>query len=305
MLTVIIATRDRATLLASALDALLGQQDPGVPVEILIVDNASVDDTPAIVKDAAARTAIPVIYLRENRPGKSYALNTAVAHARGDLLVFTDDDVLPGERWLAEYVKAFSDTSVDYAAGRILPLWESTPPTWMSPALHGVLSIPDGGSRPLRLGPGAADHIMPIGCNMAVRRHAIDRIGGWDPDLGKLEGTLRTGEDHDFALRLTAAGLAGVYVPEAVVQHRVPADRLRQAYVRRWFFENGAIVARLERRYPSTNSYLLNVPRYIWKRALRDAWTAVTAVVRGDLKRVVAGTMRLTWFGGYLRARWS
>lgn len=303
MLTVIIATRNRAALLASTLDALIRQEDPGEPVEILVVDNGSGDDTPAVVSDAAARATARVIYLREDRPGKSHALNTAVAHARGDLIVLTDDDVVPGERWLREYRRAFDETGADYAAGRIVPLWESTPPAWMSPALHGVLSIPDGGSRRLLLGAGA--DVMPIGCNMAVRRHAIDRIGGWDPDLGKLEGTLRTGEDHDFALRLTAAGLAGVYVPEAVVQHRVPADRLRQAYVRRWFFENGAIVARLERRYPSTDSYLLKVPRYLWKRALRDAWTAATAVVRGDLKRVVAGTMRLTWFSGYLRARWS
>ncbi len=303
VLTVIIATRNRAALLASTLDALIRQEDPGEPVEILVVDNGSGDDTPAVVSDAAARATARVIYLREDRPGKSHALNTAVAHARGDLIVLTDDDVVPGERWLREYRRAFAETDADYAAGRIVPLWESTPPAWMSPALHGVLSIPDGGSRRLPLGAGA--DVMPIGCNMAVRRHAIDRIGGWDPDLGKLEGTLRTGEDHDFALRLTAAGLAGVYVPEAVVQHRVPADRLRQAYVRRWFFENGAIVARLERRYPSTDSYLLKVPRYLWKRALRDAWIAVTAVVRGDLKRVVAGTMRLTWFSGYLRARWS
>ena len=303
MLTVIIATRNRAALLASTLDALIRQEDPGEPVEILVVDNGSVDETPAVVSDAAARATAQVIYLREDRPGKSHALNTAVAHARGDLIVLTDDDVVPDERWLREYRRAFAETDADYAAGRIVPLWESTPPAWMSPALHGVLSIPDGGSRRLLLGAGA--DVMPIGCNMAVRRHAIDRVGGWDPDLGKLEGTLRTGEDHDFALRLTAAGLAGMYLPEAVVQHRVPADRLRQAYVRRWFFENGAIVARLERRYPSTNAYLLKVPRYLWKRALRDAWTALTAVVRGDLKRVVAGTMRLTWFSGYLRARWS
>jgi glucosyl-dolichyl phosphate glucuronosyltransferase len=303
VLTVIIATKDRAALLASTLNALIRQEDPGEPVEILVVDNGSVDETPAVVRDAAARATAPVIYLREDRPGKSHALNTAVAHARGDVIVLTDDDVLPGERWLREYLRAFAETDADYAAGRIVPLWERTPPAWMSPALHGVLSIPDGGSRRLPLGHGSA--IMPIGCNMAVRRHVIDHVGGWDPDLGKLEGTLRTGEDHDFALRLTAAGYSGVYVPEAVVQHRVPADRLRQAYIRRWFFENGAIVAGLERRYPSTNSYLLNVPRYLWKRALRDAWTAVTATVRGDVKRAVAGTMRLTWFSGYLRARWS
>ena len=77
---------------------------------------------------------------------------------------------------------------------------------------------------------GIHDQVMPIGANMAIRRHVLDRIGGWNPDLGKLKNTLRTGEDHEFALRLLAAGFAGVYEPEASVLHRVPADRLRLSY---------------------------------------------------------------------------
>jgi glycosyltransferase involved in cell wall biosynthesis len=302
MISVIIATRDRASLLALTLDALAEQQYAGT-FEVLVADNGSTDTTRAVVEAAAART--PVSYLREDRPGKSYALNTAVATARGDLILLTDDDVLPSPGWLAAFRRAFDETGAGFAAGRILPLWEAPPPPWMSPSLHGVLAIPDGGERRLSLGPGLNTHIMPIGANMAVRRTLVDRVGGWNTSLGKLQGTLRTGEDHEFAVRLIEAGAAGVYEPAAVVRHRVPAERLRRDYFQRWFHENGAIVAAIERDHPTTDHYLLKVPRYLWRRALGDAAAAALAVVKRDGKRAAAAEMRLRWFAGYAGARWS
>jgi cellulose synthase/poly-beta-1,6-N-acetylglucosamine synthase-like glycosyltransferase len=304
MISVLIATRDRARLLEVTLGALTGQEWPGQPYEVLVVDNASADDTRSVVEAAAARSPVPIVSLHEARSGKSRALNTAVAHARGDLLVLTDDDVVPSPGWLGAYARAFENPSVDYAVGRILPLWEASPPSWMSPALYGVLAIPDGGTKRLPLGRRLNDHIMPIGANMAVRRRVIDQIGGWNPDLGKLQHTLRTGEDHEFALKMTAAGLRGVYEPDAWVRHRVPADRLTRRYFRQWFFENGAIVAGLEARFPTTNRYVLGVPRYLWRQALVALGSSLSGRLTGDTKRAVAGEMRVRWFAGYLLGRW-
>jgi glycosyltransferase involved in cell wall biosynthesis len=303
-ISVIIATRDRARLLSQTLDAIVAQPAPG-PFELIVVDNASVDDTRSVVDAVARRCSVPVTYLREERPGKSHALNTAVAHAAGDLLVLTDDDVLPSPEWLRAYRRSFEDVSVDYAAGRILPLWEAPPPRWMSPALYGVLAIPDGGEVRVPLGRGINERIMPIGCNMAIRRHVVERIGGWDTALGKLQGTLRTGEDHEFALRMTRAGFRGVYEPTAWVRHRVPAERLRPGYFRRWFSDNGAIVAGLERAYPSTTRYVLGVPRYLWRQMLQTAGRTVKAAIAFDRPRLMAGEMRLRWFAAYVAARWG
>jgi glycosyltransferase involved in cell wall biosynthesis len=302
MISVIIATRDRASLLAGTLGAIAGQERAGA-FEVLVADNGSTDSTRAVVEAAAGRA--PVLYLREDRLGKSYALNTAVVTARGDLIVLTDDDVLPSPGWLAAFRRAFDETGADFAAGRILPLWEAPPPPWMSPSLHGVLAIPDGGESRLPLGHGSNRHIMPIGANMAVRRALLERIGGWNTSLGKLEGTLRTGEDHEYALRLMAAGVTGVYEPAALVRHRVPADRLSRVYFQRWFHENGAIVAEIERDHPTTDRYLLNVPRHLWRRALTDAGAAALALIKRDEKRAAAAEMRLRWFAGYAGARWS
>ena len=303
MISIVIATRDRAALLHDTLEAISRQESPGCPFEVMVVDNASVDDTPAVVDLAASRMNVPVKYLRESRPGKSHALNTAVVEARGDILVFTDDDVLPAPGWLAAYMRAFNETGADYAVGRILPLWEAPAPKWMSPALYGVLAVPDGGTSRLLLENGVNEEIMPLGANMAIRRRVLGVIGGWNPDLGKLQGTLRTGEDHEFALRMAAAGFTGVYEPEAAVQHRVPAERLRLPYFLRWFYDNGGIEAGLERDYPTTSRYLLNIPRHLWRQLIVDSASLALALPRFDLRAAVARSMRLVWFAGYARTR--
>ena len=304
MISVIIATRNRAALLARTLEAISGQEPPGCPFEVLVVDNASTDSTPAVVTAAAAAADAPIRYLHEPRSGKSYALNTAVEHARGDVLVLTDDDVLPAPGWLAAYRRAFAEPAADFVVGRILPLWEASPPRWLTPALYGVLAIPDGGTEQRPIARGTNEHIMPLGANMAIRRHVVERVGGWNPDLGKLEGTLRTGEDHEFALEMLAAGFTGVYEPAASVRHRVPADRLRLAYFARWFYDNGGIAARLEDRYPTTDRYVLGVPRYFWRQTATDLWTACRGAATLDSQRATAGGMRAAWAAGYLNARW-
>lgn len=304
MISVLIATRDRAPLLAATLEALSQQESPGQPVEIVVVDNASTDGTLAVIERARAACA-NLVYIREERPGKSHALNTALAQLKGDLIVLTDDDVLPARGWLAAYARAFETSSADFVVGRILPMWEEQPPRWLSPALYGVLAIPDGGTVGLPIARGLNEHIMPLGANMAVRRRIVDRIGGWSPDLGKLQGTLRTGEDHEFALRMLMAGFNGWYEPDAWVRHRVPADRLRLPYFSKWFHDNGAVEAQLERRYPTTHRYVFGVPRYLWRQAALDVSSALVGMARRDWARAAAGQMRTLWFAGYVRERWQ
>lgn len=304
-ISVLIATYNRAALLRSTLDAIVRQEDPGCAFEVIVADNASTDDTPTVVQTIARQTSVPVRYVREEKPGKSHALNTIISLAHGDLLVLTDDDVLPSPGWLCAYVDVFRTSEVDFAAGRIVPLWEAQPPHWLSPALYGVLAVPDGGSTRVRLSGAPNDTIMPIGANMAIRRSVVERVGGWNPALGKLDGTLRTGEDHEFALKMFDAGLVGVYEPRAEVAHRVPADRLRRSYLRRWFAENGVIEAGLEIDHPTTSRYLMDVPAYLWRAAAGDVILAFRALLSVNSAQLAAAEMRLVWFAGYVRARWS
>jgi glycosyltransferase involved in cell wall biosynthesis len=302
--SVVIATRNRASLLGQTLEALAGQRWPKAAFEIVIADNVSTDDTADVVRSFAARADAPsTTYLFVETPGKSHAVNAALERALGDVVALTDDDVLPSPGWIQSLAEAFDDPSIDFIAGRILPRWEVDPPSWMSPELHGVLAIPDNGALPRAI--DAADPaVIPIGANMAVRRAVLARTGGLRADLGKLEGTLRTGEDHEFFLRMLRCGCRGRYVPAALVHHWVPGSRLDPSYFRKWLHQNGQDVARIEAAYPPAVPRLLGIPRYLWRQAGNDLVRALRAAMLGEQQHRVAANLRLIWFAGYLREAW-
>jgi glycosyltransferase involved in cell wall biosynthesis len=302
--SVVIATRNRAQLLGQTLDALAAQRWPREAFEIVVADNLSTDETRAVVDAFSARVDAPATtYLFVDRPGKSHAVNAAFQVARGELLALTDDDVLPSAEWIHQLSAAFDDESVDFAAGRILPRWEVEPPVWMSPELYGVLAIPDNGDEPRAIHAGDPA-VIPIGANMAVRNTVVACVGGLRADLGKLEGTLRTGEDHEFFLRMLRCGFRGRYVPAAVVRHWVPRTRLYRGYFRQWLHQNGQDVARIEATYPPDVARLLGIPRYLWRDAAGNMARAVRAVFAGDDRRRFAASLRLIWFASYLRESW-
>ena len=302
--SIVIATRNRKRLLQETLAALAGVQWPRDRVEILLADNGSTDGTPAAVEAATCVTSLPALrYLYVPQRGKSFAVNAAFAVARGDVIALMDDDVLPAPDWLHHLCRAFEETGADFVAGRIFPRWEVAPPHWMSPSLYGVLAIPDGGDRRITIAPGET-RIVPIGANMAVRAAVIRHMGGLRTDLGKLEGTLRTGEDHEFFLRMLAAGHRGVYEPKAVVQHWVPRERLVPSYFRKWLYQNGRDVARLEWTHASSAPKLLGVPRYLWRQGAAHAAAAARHLWTGNAAARFAGEVRLMWLAGYLREAW-
>lgn len=304
-ISVVIATRNRQALLSQTLDSLASQDWPADRLEVIVADNGSTDATPAVVGSLARRCGAPLVrYLFVATPGKSAAVNEALAIVTGDLVVLTDDDVRAEPDWLTRLVTAFDETGAHFVAGRVKPAWESAPPEWLSPALYGVIAVPENGDE--RVPIAATQHrVMPIGANMAVRREVVQRIGGLRADLGKLDGSLRTGEDHEFFLRMLRAGFSGVYEPTAVVHHRVGTERLDRRYFRRWLHQNGQDVARLNRSYaPVHVPSLMRTPRYLWREAARDGAMALSAAARGRRADCFHATGRLIWFAGYLRQAW-
>jgi len=305
VISVIVATHSRRRLLARTLDALASQDVGREAFEIVVVDNASTDDTAAFVSAFARRPGVPrTILLHERRAGKTYAVNAGLSVARGNVLAFTDDDVLPEPQWLGALARALEDTGADFAVGRIRPLWEAEPPEWVGPALHGVLAIPDNGPDRLPITAGMKNPVMALAGNLAVTRRVFETVGTWRTDLGKELGTLRSGEDHEFFLRMLRAGLRGVYEPTACVAHLVPASRLQRGYFRRWLYENGRMVAGLEREFPSTPRYLLGVPRYLWRQAAGDALAFLAALRPRAARSRFAAETRVLWFAGFLDGTW-
>lgn len=306
-ISVLIATKNREQLLRDTLAALSAQRWPRDRYDVRIADNGSTDDTRRVVESAARQPGAPrIVYRYVATPGKSHAVNALFQDVTADFVALTDDDVCPEPTWLHALATAFEETGADFIAGRILPRWETEPPSWLSSDLLGVLAIPDNGGRRLTISPdGDGKDVMTIGANMAVRTSVVRHIGGFRHDLGKLSGTLRTGEDHEFFLRMLNAGYRGAYEPAALVRHFVPRERLNRGYFRRWLYQNGQDVSRLESEHDRSSRRLLGIPRYLWRQAAVDAVVMLKAGMAGNQRARFAASTRLIWFGGYVRDAWS
>lgn len=295
-LSVVIATLDRAHLLAGALDALsLQQVPPGLDWEILVVDNGSTDGTPDVVAAAATRAGAAgpgrsIRYVHEAAQGLSHARNRGVREARGAIIAFTDDDVLPAPDWVASIVAAMDRWQADGVGGRILPRWEAEPPSWLvtDRRLLDRLAIMDADVATLLALP--IDHPPKVwGANMAFRRHAFETTGSFDPRLGVAGRRLYRGEETDFVERALERGLRIAYDASLVVHHRIGPDRMRPAYFRRLFFDAGQSEARVAD--VTGRRTLLGAPLHLYRVPVH----VVRWLLRAALRRPNAFRTELRW----------
>lgn len=303
--SVIIATRDRHHLLDECL-AHLARQPFAAGDEVIVVDNGSSDDTPAVIERHAREYSVPLRHLDERTPGKSRALAAALAVAQGDVLAFTDDDVIVDPSWLDAIRTAMADPAVALIGGQVAPRWEQRAPVWLRTAVesYGRLAAPlallSYGAHPLVLGPRTV-----LGANLAIRRDVLTRVGGFSLHLGKLEGTALAGEDDELCRRVQAAGFKALYCPEARVRHWVPAERMRVGYYLWWFFWSGITFATLDAAPSRSGRLLLGVPLYLVKRAAFATGGALVAAIAGNGTRVIERVIDVAFAAGYAARRWG
>ncbi|MCX4764235.1 glycosyltransferase [Streptomyces sp. NBC_01275] len=219
--TVVIATRERAGRLAHALDSLLAQDHPDF--EIVVVDNAPVTDA---TRDLVThKYAERVRYVTEPTPGLAVAHNKGVEAARGEVIAFTDDDVVADPRWLTELTAPFvADPALGCATGLILPARLRTPAQVLLES-HGGFAKGFTARTYDPQDPPADEPLFPFtagrfgsGANMAFRTEALRTVGGFDPATGA--GTLALGGDDLYGfVRLLAQGHRLHYTPQALVWH--------------------------------------------------------------------------------------
>jgi len=313
--SIVIATYNRAGDLADTLASLAGLRPSGA-WEVIVVDNNSTDDTRAVVERAAHAFPAPLSYVFENEQGRSPALNAGIRRAQGEIVVTTDDDVRVEADWLDRAAEAIEQLHCDYVGGRVLPIWGAPRPGWL-PNRGGkywaVIALLDYGPEPIEFGTR-----VPLGVNMAFRRSAFDRAGLFDTRTGRKAGTLLGQEVREWCIRARAAGVRGFYAPAMVVQHLIPAARLRKAYYRRWFYWRGVSRAMLyeqagldmeapERTMMDfrTVPHVFGVPRYLYRKALRAAWDSSLARVRRDAFAAFDHELWLWFFAGIVAQRWK
>lgn len=230
-LTVIIPTYNRASSLAETLETLINQTYNHSDFEVLVVDNASTDNTKEVVSSFASKSGGMVRYLYEPRRGSHFARNGAVKHAKGDLLYFTDDDVLAESNMLEELVKTLDiDPEIASVTGPVLAKWLTPPPEWVvNISGKSSLSLID---LPYYLLVSNEDPGI-FSCHQLVRKSVLIEAGGYNPDIvnGEWLGDNETG----LNIKIRKLGYKFAYTGKAVIHHQIPASRMTQEYLNnRW-----------------------------------------------------------------------
>lgn len=267
--SIIICTFNRCDALGRLLDSLMRLSVPPTTAwEVLIVDNNSADATKSVAESFAANYPNRVRYIFESTPGKSFALNTGIQEARGEVLAFTDDDVTCDPKWLTELIDTLKTFDCSGVGGKIIPVWNVAKPSWfeeigpyrLSPAIVSF----DLGERP---GPIT---IAPLGANIAFKKEVFQRHGRFRTDLGLTAQDRIGGEDTEFCRRLIKAGEKLYYAPAAIIYHPVEKSRTEKSYFEAWYFSRGKASVR-EEGIPENAMRYFGVPRYLLGILLRTA----------------------------------
>lgn len=231
MLTIIICTYNREKYLLETLTRLAANRYVG-EWELLLVDNNSTDTTPEICKTFATKhPTLPFRYIVETQQGLSHARNRGMAEAKGDWLVFLDDDAFVDPDYL-ERLNQYTKELPDMVAfgGRIYPFFESGEVAkWLCRWNSSWLSALDKGDK-LGTFEGAE---YPIGANMGFNRRMYEICGKFDTTLGRSGKNLIGGEEKDYFNRIKAEEGKIYYLPEIAVLHCIPPSRTTNEYIAR------------------------------------------------------------------------
>ena len=295
--SVIIATRNRADLLAETLGHLARQNVDDLRWEVIIVDNGSTDGTPAVLEKAQG--SLPLVAVSEPRPGKNRAMNRALEVARGALLIFSDDDVIPGPGWVREMAGAADRWPAHgILGGPVLLAFPTGTPEWLKDCAFRGANLPQfvqpQGEGPLPY--------APFGPNYAVRRALLAGVR-FDEGIGPTAGTsYAMGSETELLFRLMKhQGVGAIYVPDAAIEHVVLPAQLETASLLRRSFRSGRSAVRLgwDRHVTRPGRSVLGAPGYVWRMALRACADYALRLPAGRRTSLAAG-LRLSYLLGCL-----
>jgi glycosyltransferase involved in cell wall biosynthesis len=300
-LSVVICTYNRPELLRLALTSLLRQSPASVTYEVVVVDNNSTPETRAVV-DEIAQTDARVQYVRETRQGNAYARNTGVAEARAPIIAFLDDDVTVRDGWVELIARTFKETNADFIGGKVLPRWEQPPPSWLGTAHWAPIAALDYGDAPLSL--TADNQLCLLTANIAFKKDLFAQHGEFLAAVQRAGDSIGSLEDHEFLTRLFRAGVAGLYVPEMIVDAYVGNERMTKEYHRRWHTGHGHFYAVMnDQEWERSSFRLLGVPGHLYRETARNALVWFTRVLSGKNDAAFVNECHLRFFRGFLRQR--
>ncbi len=231
MISIIVCTYNREKYIYECLKRLITNKTYS-DWELLVIDNNSTDNTLTEIKrfeqDFKPQN---YRYVLEKQQGLSFARNRGIKEAKGEWIVFLDDDAFVGENYinqLNEYILEIPDMQA--FGGKILPLFEDgKTPEWLCRWNSSWVSALDMGNK-VKLFSGSA---FPTGANMGFKRQLVDLYGLFNTQLGRTGKNLIGGEEKDFFNRLKKNNIKIYYLPQIPVNHCIPSSRTNFEYIQK------------------------------------------------------------------------
>ena len=222
LISAIICTYNGQKYIERTLKSLMNQSLSTQDYEIIVVDNNSKDTTKELVHQfMSQQSASNIHYVLEAQKGLSFARNKGIEASKSSIVVYVDDDAEANYTFLEAHVKAYKDSSVKAAGGKVIPEYSGgEPPIWFSKYLSGVFSLVDFGDTEQFF-----SQKYPAGCNMSFEKNALQAIGGFNNNI-----KYRSDEKFVF-LNLKKQHANIKYVPQSVAIHIIDETRQSKALV--------------------------------------------------------------------------
>jgi GT2 family glycosyltransferase len=218
-ISIIVVTFNRPLSLLDTIKSLINQSFD--PFDIIVIDDGS---EPPVNLDDIKSDNLELVRFDEE-VGLSNARNFGIKKARGEYIAFIDDDAIADRKWLEEIQKGI-DNGAEILGGPLKPIFESKPPKWWS--------IEDFGAY---CAVGNDGQIW--GANMAIKKEVFKKVGLFQPKLGRQKGKLLSGEETFFKEIARNKGYNLIFLPKAIMYHKVKAERMTLKYLLKWEYNKG------------------------------------------------------------------
>jgi GT2 family glycosyltransferase len=275
LVSIVVCTRNRPEHIETCIQSLLEQQYHNI--EVVIVDQSSSTESYKIIQRLFGSAKIKIRYTATNSVGLSKARNIGIKYSSGEIVAFTDDDVIADKNWILNMVNDFHEYStINCIFGKVLPLFYGK-----SRRAICTLDIPN-----YKL--YSHTHLNPygvgVGNNMSFRKELINIVGSFDERFG-VGSPLGGADDIDYIYRVFLNGFDILYSPEVVVYHKQwKEDETLNEVVKAYHFANAAFITKhLIKAHPGILVILLH---RLWHHALK---TTFEGVYKKDRMKIIQG----------------
>lgn len=240
-LSVVVCTYNGAKTIKKCLDSLVQQTTNKQLIEIIIVDNASTDNSKEII-NWYCHDNNNVNYYFENRVGLSSARNTGFLKSKGSLIAYIDDDAYAEPDWCEKIISNFEKYTPQAVGGNVYPYYEKPKPFWFNDSLESIIL----GMKPTFLN-GIRQKSGFCGSNMCFTREILTKYNGFNEEFGMKGEDVGLGEDLELFFRMSQNNEKLYFDPTMIVYHFVPKHKYDISYRIHRAKSNGVVISKLHK----------------------------------------------------------